>query len=94
MCIIKSILKPAGIDTCGSHHSLTSMWLGYFASIQVRISAQSAFIAFLSLSPFTSDAAMSTLKPSTPLSIQNAMMLRNSLRTACGPGASHDCSHG
>jgi hypothetical protein len=41
-----------------------------------------------------SDDAISTRKPSTPLSNQKAIMLRISLRTACGPGASTPCSQG
>ena len=51
-------------------------------------------VADLSKSFFTRLAAMSTRKPSTPLSIQKEMMFLISRRMAMGPGASTACSHG
>ena len=51
-------------------------------------------VSALSGSFFTRLAAMSTRKPSTPLSIQNDMMFLSSRRMAIGPGASTACSQG
>ncbi len=51
-------------------------------------------VADLSGSFFTRLDAISTRKPSTPLSIQKEMMFLSSRRIAIGPGASTACSQG
>ena len=64
---MKSASKPAGSDRSGRHHSATSTASGNSASSIRRTSLQIAQVPDLFPSSYlTSEAAMSTRKPSQP----------------------------
>jgi hypothetical protein len=69
-CRKKSAWNPDGTDTCGCAHSLNSAASGCVWSSQSRSSRHSAAVSFLPGSSLTSDDAMSTRNPATPVRSQ------------------------